>query len=69
MSSLSIVWLLIVSAGTLLVLPPTLYALGVVPGRTARILFLCELGIAIILIGIGIATGRISFYFHRIRTK
>ncbi len=65
MKPLATIRLFLISAGILLGGVITSYALGAVSGRTARILLFCGLAAFLIVIAIGVATGRLSFYMIR----
>ncbi len=63
MNPLTLIRLILLCVGVWIVAVPLSYALGLVSGRTARILVFGGLGAFFILIVIGLATGRLSFYY------
>jgi len=67
MKPVAILSLLALFIGLVLVGVPVSYVLGMVSGRTARVLFFCGVAVLLLLVVIGITTGRISSYEYAIR--
>ena len=57
--------IILIAIGGVLVGTPIAFAVGIVSGRTAKIVVACAAAILLSIIVFGIVTGRLGFYMER----